>query len=206
MVSNQKQENFSNDLPTHAQVIIIGGGIIGCSLAYHLSKLGWKDTVLLEKSQLTAGTTWHAAGLIVSGFESETTIHMAKYTRDLYEGLGEETGQDTGFKPIGYLQPATNLDRLNNLRRRADFARGYGVNIEEISAAEVKSMWPLFETGDILAGFYTANDGRVNPIDATMSLARGARMGGVQILEDTRVNGIKQKDGRVTGVITNRGR
>jgi glycine/D-amino acid oxidase-like deaminating enzyme len=141
MVVNRNQAGSSKDLPTHAQVIIIGGGIIGCSLAYHLSKLGWKDTVLLEQSQLTAGTTWHAAGLIVSGFESETTIHMAKYTRDLYERLGEETGQDTGFKPIGYLQPATNPDRLDNLRRRADFARGYGVFIEEISAAEV-TFWP----------------------------------------------------------------
>lgn len=197
--------NSSSGLPTHAQVVIIGGGVIGCSLAYHLPKLGWKDIVLLEQTQLTAGTTWHAAGLIVSGFETETTMHMAKYTRDLYEILGKETGQETGFKPIGYLQPATNPNRLDSLRRRADFARGYGVNIEEISAAEVKKMWPLFETGDILAGFYTANDGRVNPIDATMALAKGARMGGAQILEETKVTGIKKKDGRVSGVITNKG-
>ncbi|MCK4898396.1 MAG: FAD-dependent oxidoreductase, partial [Anaerolineales bacterium] len=131
--------------------------------------------------------------------------HMAKYTRDLYEKLGEETGQETGFKPIGYLQPATNPNRLDSLRRRADFARGYGVFIEEISAAEVKKMWPLFETDDIIAGFYTANDGRVNPIDATMALAKGARMGGAQILEETKVTGIKKEIGRVTGVVTNKG-
>ena len=143
--------NFSSSLPKHAQVVIVGGGVIGCSLAYHLPKLGWKDVVLLEQTQLTAGTTWHAAGLIVSGFETETTIHMAKYSRDLYERLGEETGQETGFKPIGYLQPATTPDRLDSIRRRADFARHYGVNTEEISGKEVKEMWPLFETGDILA-------------------------------------------------------
>jgi 4-methylaminobutanoate oxidase (formaldehyde-forming) len=179
--------------------------VAGCSVAYHFTKLGWKDVVLLEQTQLTAGTTWHAAGLIVSGFSTQTSINMAKYTRDLYEGLGEETGQDTGFKPIGYLQPATNPDRLDSLRRRMDFSRVYGVNTEEISAAEVKEMWPLFESADILAGFYTAEDGRVNPIDATMALAKGARMGGALICEETRVTGIKKVNGRVTGVVTNKG-
>jgi 4-methylaminobutanoate oxidase (formaldehyde-forming) len=192
-------------LPSHAQVVIIGGGVIGCSVAYHLTKLGWKDVILLEQSQLTAGTTWHAAGLIVSGFADETTIEMAKYTRDLYEGLGEETGQETGFKAIGYLQPATNPDRLDILRRRANFARGHGVFTEEISAAEVKEMWPLFETGDILAGFYTADDGRVNPVDVTISLAKGAKMDGASIYEGTKVIGIRKVDGRVSGVVTNQG-
>ena len=111
MGKEQNLTNSSKSIPSHAQVVIIGGGVIGCSLAYHLTKLGWKDILLLEKTQLTAGTTWHAAGLIVSGFETETTIHMAKYTRDLYERLGKETGQETGFKPIGYLQPATNSEQ-----------------------------------------------------------------------------------------------
>ena len=124
MGAEQNLTNPASDLPAHAQVVIIGGGVIGCSLAYHLTKLGWKVVLLLEITQLTAGTTLHAAGLIVSGFETETTLHMAKYTRDLYEKLGEETGQETGFKPIGYLQPATNPNRLDSLRRRADFARG----------------------------------------------------------------------------------
>jgi 4-methylaminobutanoate oxidase (formaldehyde-forming) len=111
-MSKTKETNPSTSaLPSHAQVVIIGGGVIGCSVAYHLTKLGWKDVLLLEQSQLTAGTTWHAAGLIVSGFADETSIEMAKYTRDLYETLGEETGQETGFKAIGYLQPATTPDR-----------------------------------------------------------------------------------------------
>jgi len=191
--------------PTQAQVVIIGGGIIGCSVAYHLTRLGWRDVVLLERAQLTAGTTWHAAGLIVSGFSTETDIYMAKYTRDLYERLGEETGQDTGFRANGYMQIASNPERLHSLRRRADYCRGHGVSTEEISPAEVKKMWPLFYTDDILAGFYTAEDGRTNPIDTTMALAKGARMGGAQILEETRVTGIKKEKGQVTGVITDRG-
>jgi glycine cleavage system aminomethyltransferase T/glycine/D-amino acid oxidase-like deaminating enzyme len=192
-------------LPTQAQVVVIGGGVIGCSVAYHLTKLGWRDVVLLERTQLTAGTTWHAAGLIVSGFTSETEMYMAKYSRDLYERLGEETGQETGFKAVGYMQIASNPNRLDSLRRRADYCRKYGVPTEEISAAEVKEMWPLFNTDDIIAGFYTANDGRVNPIDVTMALAKGARMGGARILEETAVIGIKQDKGRVTGVVTGKG-
>jgi 4-methylaminobutanoate oxidase (formaldehyde-forming) len=205
MANGPAKDQTNTEIPSRARVVIIGGGVIGCSVAYHLTKLGWTDVLLLEQSQLTAGTTWHAAGLIVSGFVDETGIEMAKYTRDLYERLGEETGQETGFKAIGYLQPATNADKLFALRRRANFARDYGVFTEEISAAEVQQMWPLFETGDIIAGFYTASDGRVNPIDATISLAVGAKMGGAQILEETRVTGIKKKNGRVTGVSTNKG-
>jgi glycine cleavage system aminomethyltransferase T/glycine/D-amino acid oxidase-like deaminating enzyme len=161
--------------------------------------------VLLERTQLTAGTTWHAAGLIVSVFATETDMHMAKYTRDLYERLGEETGQDTGFRANGYMQVASNPERLDILRRRADYCRRHGVSTEEISAAEVKRMWPLFYTGDILAGFYTAEDGRVNPVDVTMALAKGAKMGGARILEGTRVTGIKREKGWVAGVVTDRG-
>jgi 4-methylaminobutanoate oxidase (formaldehyde-forming) len=196
---------LSRQLPSRAQTIIIGGGVVGCSVAYHLTKLGWKDVVLLESTQLTAGTTWHAAGIVVSGFSSETDIHMAKYTRDLYERLGAETGQDTGFKAVGYLQIASNPERVNSLRRRVDFSRAYGVCTEEISPAEVKKMWPLFYTDDILVGFYTPDDGRTNPVDTTISLAKGARMGGARILEETRVTGIQQDKGRVTGVVTDKG-
>ena len=147
-----RQTNASNDsIPSQAQVVIIGGGVIGCSVAYHLTKLGWRDVVLLERAQLTAGTTWHAAGIVVSGFTTETTVNMAKYTRDLYERLGEETGQDTGFKAVGYLQIASSPERMNSLRRRVDFSRAYGVITEEISPAEVKIMWPHFYVDDILA-------------------------------------------------------
>ena len=193
-------------IPTQAQVVVVGGGVIGCSVAYHLTKLGWRDVVLLERTQLTAGTTWHAAGLIVTGFSTETDIYIAKYTRDLYERLGEETGQDTGFKAVGYMQIASNRERLESLRRGADYCRGHGVSTEEISAAEIKRMWPLFDTSDILAGFYTAEDGRTNPVDTTMALAKGAKMGGARILEGTKVTGITQDRGRVTGVLTDKGK
>jgi len=195
-----------DSLPTHAQVVIIGGGVIGCSVAYHLTKLGWRDVVLLERKELTAGTTWHAAGLVVcGGFSTETMLNMAKYTRDLYAVLGEETGQDTGFKAVGYLELAPSQEWLEGLRRVADFANSFGVPVEEISTSEVQKMWPLFDTSDVLAGFYTAADGRANPVDVTMSLAKGARMGGVGIFEGTKVTGIKKKNGRVCGVVTDKG-
>jgi heterotetrameric sarcosine oxidase gamma subunit len=132
-------------------------------------------------------------------------INMAKYTRNLYARLGEETGQDTGFRPVGYLELATTQEWLVGLRRVADFARSFGVPVEEISAAQVQALWPLFDTSDVLAGFYTAEDGRANPVDVTMSLAKGARMGGVRIFENTPVTGINRKGGRVTGVVTPQG-
>ncbi|MFN2165197.1 MAG: FAD-dependent oxidoreductase, partial [Anaerolineae bacterium] len=144
------------------------------------------------------------AGLIVSGFSTETDIYMAKYTRELYERLGEETGQDTGFKAVGYIQIASNQEQLHSLRRSADFCRGHGVSAEEISAAEIKEMWPLFYVDDVLAGFYTAEDGRCNPVDTTLALAKGAQMGGARILEGVRVTGIKQERGRATGVVTDK--
>lgn len=201
MVDKSTSESF----PTQAQVVIVGGGVIGCSTAYHLTKLGWKDVVLLERSQLTAGTTWHAAGIIVSGFESETLLHMAKHTRDLLGKLKEETGQDTGFKEVGYLQLATSEEKAIAIRRRADYCRGYGVPMDEISPSEIKQMWPLFDVDDIYSGFFTENDGRTNPVDTTMAYAKGARMGGARILEGTTVTGITQKRGQVTGVVTDKG-
>jgi 4-methylaminobutanoate oxidase (formaldehyde-forming) len=206
MGGTQTLQNDTINLPSQEQVVIIGGGVIGCSIAYHLTKLGWKDVALLERKQLTAGTTWHAAGLVeAGGFYSETMIEMAKYTRELYQALEEETGQATGYKPVGYLEFACSSSRLEGLRRVADFDRGFEIEVEEISPAKVKEKWPFAYTEDILAGFFTPGDGRVNPIDATMALAKGARMGGVQIFEDTVVTGILKENGRVTGVITDRG-
>jgi len=196
----------SKALPSQAQVVIIGGGVIGCSVAYHLPKLGWKDVVLLERKQLTAGTTWHAAGLVVTGgFHTETMLHMAKYTRELYTRLEEETGQSTGFKPVGYIELAITPDQYRQLQRAASFVRGFGINAVEITPSEVKDLWPLMKTDDVIGAFYTAEDGRANPVDATMALARGARMGGAQIFEETRVTGIKRKNGRVASVTTDRG-
>ncbi|MBW8011543.1 MAG: FAD-dependent oxidoreductase [Chloroflexi bacterium] len=205
-MSEDTQSNNPNDsLPSHAQVVIVGGGVIGCSIAYHLTKLGWKDVLLLERKQLTSGTTWHAAGLVVTPSSSEIGIEMSTYTRDLLLDLEEETSQSTGFKPIGYLQLACTQDWLEERRRIGVFARKHGVNYQEISASEVKKMWPLAETKDVIAGFYTAEDGRANPVDVTMALAKGARMGGATIFEETEVTGINKKDGRVTGVVTDKG-
>ncbi len=187
-------------------MVIIGGGVIGASVAYHLTKLGWDDVVLLERSQLTSGTTWHAAGLIVSGgMTTETLAWMAKYSRDLFEVLEQETGLSTGFRPVGYLQTGSTEERTHKLRREADFMRLMGIEREEISPAEVAAMWPQVDASDVMAGFFTANEGRADPANVTMSLAKGARMGGARVLEGTRVTGITQKDGRVTGVVTDRG-
>jgi heterotetrameric sarcosine oxidase gamma subunit len=193
-------------LPEHTKVVIIGGGVIGCSTAYHLAKLGWKDVVLLERSQLTAGTTWHAAGLVeAGGFFGETMIEMTKYTLDLYSALEKETGLATGFNDVGMLNIATSPSRLEEFRRIAAFDRYLGVPTEELSPKQVKDLWPLAYTDDILAGFLTPGDGRVNPVDVTMALAKGARMDGVQIFEETPVTGIRKEGRRVTGVITDKG-
>jgi len=199
-------ENSTTKLPSHAKVVIIGGGVIGCSTAYHLAKLGWKEVVLLERAQLTAGTTWHAAGLVeAGGFFSATTVWMAKYTLELYSSLEGETGLSTGYKGVGTLTLATSPARVEELRRVAAFDRQFGVPMEEISPEKVKELWPLAYTDDILAGFLTAKDGRVNPIDVTMALAKGARLGGVQVFEETAVTGITTENRRVTGVVTDKG-
>lgn len=196
----------SEGLPDRAQVVIVGGGVIGASIAYHLTKLGWRDVVLLERRQLTAGTTWHAAGLITSaGMATETLVWMSRYTRDLCASIEAETGQATGFRPIGHLHLATTPGRLEGLRRDAAFARGHGVDDQEISAAEFGRLWPAAKTDDVLAAFYVADEGRVNPADLTMAYAKGARMGGARIVEHVAATGVTSARGRVTGVVTDRG-
>ena len=196
----------SSTLPARAQVVIVGGGVIGTSLAYHLTKLGWRDVLLLERHQLTSGTTWHAAGLITSaGMADETSLWMSRYSRDLYSRLEQETGLSTGFRPIGHISLATNPGRLEALRREAAFARGFGVEDNEISALEVAQLWPFARTDDILAGFHVADEGRANPVDVCMSLAKGARMGGARIVEGVPVTGFTRDRGRVTGVVTDQG-
>ncbi len=201
-----EKQKSKKKLPSQAQVVIIGGGIIGSSIAYHLTKMGWKDIILLERNQLAAGNTSHAAGQVkVGGFFDESKISMAKYTRELYQSLEAETGRSTGYKSIGHLEFAASPSRLHELRRVAAFDRIFDVNVEEISPTDVKKIWPLAETDDILAGFYTEEGGRVNPTDATMALAKGAQMGGVQIFEECEVIGINKENGQVSGVITNQG-
>jgi heterotetrameric sarcosine oxidase gamma subunit len=205
MAENQPPLNSTGNLPSQAHVVIIGGGIIGCSVAYHLTKLGWNDVLILERKELTSGTTWHAAGLIVTPDSDELAVEMATYTRELIKSLEVETGQSTGFKEIGYLQLACTPDWLEERRRMAVAARRLGVNYQEISPTEVKKLWPLADTSDVLAGFYTPEDGRANPVDVTMALAKGARMGGAKIFEETEVVGINKENGCVTGVFTNKG-
>lgn len=191
------------NLPTHARVVVIGGGIIGCSVAYHLAKFGWKDVVLLERDKLTSGTTWHAAGLMVTfGSTSETSTEIRKYSKRLYAELEAETGQATGFKPVGFIEAAADADRLEEYRRVAAFNRFCGVDVHEISPREIKELFPYAQVEDLLAGFYVKDDGRVNPVDVTMALAKGARLHGAKIVEGVPVTGIRKHRNVVTGVAT----
>jgi heterotetrameric sarcosine oxidase gamma subunit len=193
-------------LPARARVVVIGGGVIGCSVAYHLAHMGWNDVVLLERDRITSGTTWHAAGLMVRfGSFSETSTEMRKYTHALYARLEAETGQATGFKPVGFIEVAADRDRLEEYRRVSAFNRHCGVDVHEISPGQVKELFPLARTDDLLAGFYVPGDGRVDPVDVTMALAKGARMAGATIVEGVRVTGVRSARGGVTGVHTDQG-
>jgi glycine cleavage system aminomethyltransferase T/glycine/D-amino acid oxidase-like deaminating enzyme len=191
------------NVPKRARVVIVGGGVIGCSVAYHLAHMGCNDVVLLERDRLTSGTTWHAAGLMVTyGSLSETSTEMRKYTRDLYARLEAETEVSTGFRPVGFIELASDRDRLEEYRRVSAFNRYCGVDVHEISAAQVKEMFPLARTDDILAGFYVKEDGRADPVGVTMALAKGARMNGVKMLEGVPATGFITHRGAVTGVKT----
>jgi len=193
--------------PQRAQVVIVGGGVIGSSIAYHLAHLGMTDVVLLERHTLTAGTTWHAAGLITSaGLTDETSLFMSRYSRDLYTRLEAETGHSTGFRQVGHISLATNPDRLEALRRASAWMHGFGVPDTEISPKEVAELWPLLRTDDVLAGFYVADEGRADPVGITASLAKGARQLGVRVVEGVSVTGVETTHGRVTGVLTDQGR
>ncbi len=192
--------------PSRARVVVIGGGVIGTSVAYHLGHLGVRDVVLLERDQLTSGTTWHAAGLMVTfGSTSETSTEMRKYTRDLYSRLEAETGLATGLKQCGFVQVTTDPDRLEEYRRVSAFNRYCGVDVHEVSPDEVAKMWPLARVDDVLGGFYVAEDGRANPVDVTMSLAKGARLQGVKIFEGVPATGLVVRNKAVAGVRTAHG-
>ncbi len=193
-------------VPDRAQVVIVGGGVTGCSIAYHLAHLGWTDVVLLEQHQLTAGTTWHAAGLITSaGMTDETALFFSRYSRDLYARLEAETGHSTGFRPVGHLSLATTPARQAALRREAAWMHGFGVTDTEISARELAGMWPLARTDDVLSAFYVADEGRADPVGVATSLAKGARQLGVAVVEGVAATGVVLDGRRVTGVRTEAG-
>jgi glycine cleavage system aminomethyltransferase T/glycine/D-amino acid oxidase-like deaminating enzyme len=196
----------SQQLPRRARVVIVGGGVIGCSVAYHLAHLGWQDVVLLERDRLTCGTTWHAAGLMTSfGSTSATSVELRMYTRDLWCRLEAETGHGTGFEPLGFIELAADADRVEEYRRVAAFNRLLGNDVEEIGPDQIKRLFPLARVDDLAAGFYVRKDGRVNPVDATMALAKGARQKGATLVEGVSVTGVTTRNGRATGVTTTRG-
>ncbi|MCL4765000.1 MAG: FAD-dependent oxidoreductase [Hyphomicrobiaceae bacterium] len=193
-------------LPSRAQVIVIGGGIIGCSTAYHLTKMGVRDVVLLERKQLTSGTTWHAAGLVRSMLYTQNLTRLAKYTVDLYTRLEAETGQPTGFVQPGSISIATNSERWEELLRGVGMLHTFGVEAEPITPREAREKWPLMSIHDVVGAVWYPRDGKCNPIDTCLALARGARTGGARIFESTAVRKILVENGRAVGVETDKGR
>lgn len=177
-------------IPQHARVVIIGGGIIGCSVAYHLTKAGWSDVVLLEQGQLSCGTTWHAAGLVGQLRAQESMTKLIRYSTKLYAELEADTGLATGWKQCGSLSVARTAARMTQLKRTAAVARAYGVTCDVIGPQEAGELWPAMRTDDLLGAVWLPGDGKANPTDLTQALARGARMGGARIAENTRVSAI----------------
>ena len=192
-------------LPTHSQVVIIGGGVIGCSVAYHLTKSGLTDVSLLERKSLTCGTTWAAAGLAVEMRGTLELTRMTGYGLDLYSRLEEETGQSTGFTRSGSLLIATNPEREREYNRLLSQSRTYGVDMERISIDELKKLWPIMHTKDITAAYYAPNDALLSPVDTARALSIGAVQGGAQIYENTEVIDFYLKNGSISGVKTNQG-
>ncbi len=187
-------------VPNKARAVVIGGGVSGCSVAYHLAAMGWSDVVLLERKQLTSGTTWHAAGLIGQLRGSANMTRLAKYSADLYVKLASETGVETGMRQVGSISVALTAHRHEELLRQATVARIFDVDVQEISPLEAKAMYPHLEIGDVVGAVYLPLDGQCDPANIAMALAKGARMRGAQIFEHTKVVGVSQAAGRVTGV------
>ena len=193
------------ELPTTAKAVVIGGGIVGCSTAYHLGKLGWTDTVLLERKKLTSGTTFHAAGLVGQLRTSANITQLLGYSVDLYRRLEQETGLQTGWKMNGGLRLACNAERWTEVKRQATTAHSFGLEMHLLTPQEAQDMWPLMTIDDLVGAAFLPTDGQANPSDITQSLARGARMAGVKIFEDTPVTRIIVEDGRIRGVETPQG-
>ncbi|MDX6357703.1 MAG: hypothetical protein QOH37_757 [Nocardioidaceae bacterium] len=197
------------DLPSRARVVVIGGGVVGCSTAYHLTTLGWTDVLLLEQGHLSGGTTWHAAGLVGPLRATEAGTRLVQYSAELYASLEQETGLATGYANVGGLIVARTEERMVQLRRTAANAAAYDLDCRMLSADEAGELWPPMRTDDLLGAIWLPGDGKVNPTDLTQSLAKGARQRGATVAEGVRVTGFELRDGaggrRVTGVRTDRG-
>lgn len=187
-------------LPTHARVVIIGGGVVGCSVAYHLTKLGWSDVVLLERKQLTSGTTWHAAGLIGQLRASSNMTKLARYSAELYMGLETETGVATGMRQVGSVSVALTAERLEELYRNAAMARAFGVPVEELSPAEVKARYGHINLENVTGGVWLPTDGQADPANIALAMAKGARQRGAVVAERTRVTGVTRNGRRISAV------
>ncbi|NTT84902.1 GcvT family protein [Tabrizicola fusiformis] len=193
-------------LPSHAQIVLIGGGIIGCSTAYHLARDHKADVLLIEQGRLTSGSTWHAAGLVGQLRSSASITRVLKYSVELYKGLAAETGLETGWKMTGCLRLATNADRWTEYKRLATTAKSFGMEMHLISPDEVKRMWPLMDVSDLVGASWLPTDGQASPADITQSLAKGARMHGARIHEGVTVTGFEMDGGRILAVLTDQGR
>lgn len=196
---------MAEGLPGHAEIVVVGGGVVGCSTAYHLARQGKRDVLLLERARLTSGTTWHSAAMVRQLRSTTSLTQLTKYSARLYASLEAETGQSTGWMRCGSLSVASSADRLTHIRRQASLARAHDIEVHEVGPDEIARLWPIVNTGDLLGGILSPTDGRVSPIDLCSALVRGARAGGVRIVEDTPVTGFRIERGRVTGVRTPRG-
>ena len=192
------------NLPTQAQVVIIGGGVGGCSIAYHLTLMGWKDVVLVERHELTSGSTWHSAGLVGQMRSDANLTRMMHYSTDLYRKLKEETGQDTSWREVGGLRLASSAERMEDLRRLVGLARSFGVPMELITPNEALKMFPLMSLDGVLGAAFTPNDGVIDPTGLTNALAAGAKNRGARIFTGTDVQKINLKNGTLHHAVTGR--
>jgi sarcosine dehydrogenase len=193
------------NIPEQVRVVIVGGGIVGCSTAYHLAKLGWKDIVLLERHKLTSGSTFHAAGLVGQLRSQAGITQLLGHSIDLYDRLEAETGLATGWKKNGGLRLACNEQRMIELKRQATTAHSFGLEMDILTPTEAQALWPMMDISDLVGAAFLPTDGQANPSDITMSLAKGARQSGVQIIEECEVHGVVLENGRVTGISHNQG-
>ena len=196
---------MTNTLPSHASVVVIGGGIMGCSTLYHLAKMGVTDAILLERNQLTSGTTWHSAAQVRALRGSRNLTRMIQYSVDLYSQLEEETGQSVGWIQEGSLSIATTPDRMIHVKRQEALAHAYGISATSVSAGEAKERWPLMNSDDVLGAVWSPDDGRVSPSDVCSALVKSAKALGAKIFEQTGVTGVVTENNRVRGIETDKG-